>query len=31
MNGTKKCPCCGAPVRPMPPDGDIRFDKEQVR
>lgn len=21
-----KCPCCGAPVKPTPPDGDIKHN-----
>ncbi len=24
-----KCEKCGAPVRPMPPDGDLRFDDHE--
>lgn len=30
MDGSKKCSKCNAPVRPMPPDGDTRYDESKI-
>lgn len=30
MDSPRKCSKCHAPVRPMPPDGDTRYDPPKV-